>query len=117
MDNKAATLDSNFEIKEDKNATLSGAFEKKEEMEIVQLIRQNSSITQKKLQKKTGISLGTIKRILSRLQAKGVFGREGGKWIIKITNNNGEKEASKTKEETRGLHEADMKEVLLVKLI
>lgn len=87
LDNKVATLDSNFEIKEDKNATLNGEFEKKEEMEIVQLIRQNSSITQKELQKKTGISLGTIKRILPRLQAKGILVREGGKrfgkWIIK----------------------------------
>ena len=43
------------------------------------MIKEKSSITQKELQEKTGISLGTIKRILPKLQEKGVPVREGGK--------------------------------------
>lgn len=59
----------------------------KEETEILQLIKENPSITQKEIQKVTGISIGTIKRILPRMQEKGILIREGsrrsGKWVIK----------------------------------
>lgn len=51
------------------------------------MIKENPSITQKELQQRTGISLGTVKRILPKLQEKGIIVREGGKrfgkWIIK----------------------------------
>lgn len=51
------------------------------------MIRENPFITQSEIQKKTGISLGTIKRILPKLQEKGMIAREGskrfGKWVIK----------------------------------
>jgi len=84
---KSATLECDFETKNDKSATLECDFETKEESEIVRLIRENPSITQKELQKETGISLGTVKRILPKLQERGVLVREGGKrfgkWIIK----------------------------------
>ena len=67
--------------------TLDCDFETKEELEIVQLIKENPSITQKEIQQRTGISLGTVKRILPKLQKKGILVREGGKrfgrWIIK----------------------------------
>lgn len=58
-----------------------------DEEKIVLLIKDNSSITQKELHEKSGISLGTIKRILPKLQDKGVLVRSGnkrsGKWILK----------------------------------
>lgn len=61
-------------------------------MKIVQLIKENPSITQKEFQQRTGISLGTVKRILPKLQEKGIIVREGGKrfgkWIIKIRKDN-----------------------------
>ena len=59
----------------------------KEEIQILRLIEEDPFVKQKMLHEKTGISLGTIKRILPRLQGKGVLVREGGKrfgkWIIK----------------------------------
>lgn len=87
LDNDVETLKCDFGMKKDKNATLKCDFETKEELEIIRLIRENPSITQNEIQKKTGISLGTIKRVLPKLQEKGMIVREGGKrfgkWVIK----------------------------------
>lgn len=59
-----------------------------EEKTILLIINRSPSITQKKLHEKSGVSLGTIKRILPRLQKMGILTREGskrvGKWIINI---------------------------------
>ena len=64
----------------------------REEEKILLLIKENPFITQRMLQEKTGISLGTIKRILPRLQEKNVLVREGGKrfgkWLINHTKDN-----------------------------
>lgn len=58
-----------------------------EEIKILQLIKENPSITQREIQEKTDISMGTIKRILPRLQKRGVLERienkRSGKWVIK----------------------------------
>lgn len=58
----------------------------KEEKQIVLLIKEDPSITQKKLHEKSEISMGTIKRILPRLQKNGIISRVGnnrsGKWIV-----------------------------------
>lgn len=87
LDDKSATLDCDFKRKKDKTATLDCTFGTKEELEIIRQIKQNSFITQKELQQKTSISLGTVKRILPKLQEKGILVRDGGKrfgkWIIK----------------------------------
>lgn len=56
------------------------------EEKILMLITENPLITQKLLAVNSGISLGTIKRMLPILQQKGVLKREGnkrsGKWIV-----------------------------------
>lgn len=87
LEKKTETLNCDFEREKDKYATLDCDFGTKEEREIVRLIKENPFITQKELQQKTGISLGTVKRILPRLQENGILVREGGKrfgkWIIK----------------------------------
>ena len=87
LTDETATLDCDFKHSKDKTATLNCDFGTEDEMEIVQLITENPSITQKELQKKTGISLGTVKRILPKLQENGILVREGGKrfgkWIVK----------------------------------
>ena len=87
LDDKIATLESDLKRTKNKIETLDCDFETKEELEIVQLIKENPSITQKEIQQRTGISLGTVKRILPKLQKKGILVREGGKrfgrWIIK----------------------------------
>lgn len=58
-----------------------------DEKKVISLIKKNPEITQKKLHEEAGISLGTIKRILPRLQEKGIIERIGnkrsGKWNIK----------------------------------
>lgn len=57
-----------------------------DEKKILSVMRKDSRITQKKIHEATGISLGTIKRILPRLQEKGVLVRTGsrrsGKWKV-----------------------------------
>lgn len=57
-----------------------------EEKKIVLLIKEEPTITQKILHEKSGIPLGTIKRILPRLQKYAVISRVGnnrsGKWKI-----------------------------------
>lgn len=58
----------------------------RDEKLILSLIKEEPHITQKQLHEETGISLGTVKRILPRLQEKGVIVRIGnrrsGKWDI-----------------------------------
>ena len=53
---------------------------------IIVAVEQNPSITQQALHNQTGITIGTIKRILPRLQEKGVIIREGnrrsGNWKV-----------------------------------
>lgn len=79
METKTATKEAMIETKKELT---------KEEIKILCLIREDSFVKQKTLHEKTGISLGTVKRILPRLQEKGVLVREGGKrfgkWIIKV---------------------------------
>lgn len=57
-----------------------------DEKKVIEAIRTKSDATQKEMQAMTGITLGTIKRILPRLQAKGLIERIGnrrfGKWQI-----------------------------------
>ena len=57
-----------------------------EEKRILFVIKENPVITQKKIQEETNISLGTVKRILPKLQEKGILARRGsrrsGKWEI-----------------------------------
>ncbi len=57
-----------------------------DELLLLKVIHERDNITQKQLHEETGISLGTIKRILPRLQEKGVLqrigGRKTGKWLI-----------------------------------
>ncbi|MDE7313034.1 MAG: winged helix-turn-helix transcriptional regulator, partial [Eubacterium sp.] len=59
----------------------------KDETKILQLIMKNPAITQKEICKDTEISMGTIKRILPRLQERGILVRIGsrrlGEWMIK----------------------------------
>ena len=89
---KTATKDGEIATIGVKNATKEAIIETKkeltkEEIQILRLIEEDPFVKQKMLHEKTGISLGTIKRILPRLQGKGVLVREGGKrfgkWIIK----------------------------------
>ena len=53
---------------------------------IIVTVKQNPSITQQALHNQTGITIGTIKLILPRLQEKGVLIREGnrrsGNWKV-----------------------------------
>lgn len=90
LERKEATLKSDFEAKTGKEATFECDFRTKEELEMIQSIKENPFITQKELHEKTGISLGTVKRILPGLQEKGVLVREGGKrfgkWIVTDKN-------------------------------
>lgn len=87
LDDRIETLNCDLKGKKGKDATLNCNFGTKEELEIIRLIKEKSSITQKELQQRTGISLGTIKRILPKLQEKGILVRDGGKrfgkWIIR----------------------------------
>ena len=89
---KTATKDGETATIGGKNATKEVIIETKKkltkgEIQILRLIEEDPFVKQKTLHEKTGISLGTIKRILPRLQEKGVLAREGGKrfgkWIIK----------------------------------
>ena len=87
-----ATKNDESETMETQTATKEAIIETKkeltkEEIQILRLIEEDPFVKQKTLHEKTGISLGTIKRILPRLQGKDVLVREGGKrfgkWIIK----------------------------------
>ena len=58
----------------------------KNEYVILCLIKEDSRITQKQLHEKSGISLGTIKRIIPDLQKKDIISRVGnnrsGQWVV-----------------------------------
>lgn len=58
------------------------------ETKVLQLMKEDPSITQKEIQKATNISMATIKRILPKLQEKGILTRTGsrrsGKWRINM---------------------------------
>ncbi len=68
-----------------------------DEKKIISLIKEEPAITQKELHEKSEISLGTIKRILPRLQKKGIISRIGnnrsGQWQIhEKSNESGKKD-------------------------
>lgn len=56
------------------------------EKKVVLLMKEEPTVTQKVICEKTGIPVGTVKRILPRLQKKGVISRVGnkrsGKWTV-----------------------------------
>lgn len=58
-----------------------------EEAEILDRVKKNPYLTQSQIQKEMGISLRSVKRIMSRLQQRGILVREGnnrsGSWMIK----------------------------------
>ena len=89
LEKKSETLEYENETLENKDVTLEHLSEG--EKSICCLIHDNPSITQKMLHDQTGISLGTIKRILPDLQQRGVLVRVGGKrfgkWVIKDGDN------------------------------
>ncbi len=62
-----------------------------DERKLILLIQKEPSITQKKIHDKTQIPLGTIKRLLPKLQKNGIIKRIGnnrsGKWIITVDFN------------------------------
>lgn len=57
-----------------------------DELAVLAAIRKRPDLTQKQLHNETGIALGTIKRILPRLQEKGKLERVGnrrfGQWKV-----------------------------------
>lgn len=90
---KAADVDANGVInpKDSSNNATNSATDAtnsltEDEKKVIEAIRTKSDATQKEMQAMTGITLGTIKRILPRLQAKGLIERIGnrrfGKWQI-----------------------------------
>ena len=60
------------------------------EKKVVLLMKEEPTETQKVICEKTGIPVGTVKRILPRLQKKGVISRVGnnrsGKWTVNKEN-------------------------------
>lgn len=60
------------------------------EKKVVLLMKEEPTVTQKVICEKTGIPVGTVKRILPRLQKKGVISRVGnnrsGKWTVNKEN-------------------------------
>ena len=50
-----------------------------EEQKILHILKESSTITQKDTSERTGISLGTVKRILPKLQEKGALVRIGNR--------------------------------------
>ena len=92
---RSETIETNNETIETNNETIdeTNPFEvsskwnlSEDEKKIVLLLKEEPSITQKKLHEKSEIPMGTIKRMLPKLQKNGVISREGnnrsGKWII-----------------------------------
>ena len=68
------------------NATNLSITLSENEKNVLNAIRSNPKITQKQLQEVTGITLGTIKRLLPRLQEKEklerVGNRRSGQWKV-----------------------------------
>lgn len=69
------------DTKHDTNDTLS-----ENDTKILNLIRENPSITQAELKEKLQVSIVTVKRLMANLQKRGLIERQGssrkGKWII-----------------------------------
>ena len=69
------------DTKHDTNDTLS-----ENDTKILNLIRENPSITQAELREKLQVSIATVKRLMADLQKRGLIERQGssrkGKWII-----------------------------------
>ena len=57
-----------------------------EEAEILDRVNKNPYLTQSQIQREMGISLRSVKRVMSRLQQRGILVREGnnrsGSWMI-----------------------------------
>lgn len=57
-----------------------------EEAEILDRVKKNPHLTQSQIQREMGISLRSVKRVMSRLQQRGILVREGnnrsGSWMI-----------------------------------
>ena len=75
MDDKIATLESDLKRTKNKIETLDCDFETKEELEIVQLIKENPSITQKENSTKDRYFIRNSKKNLPKLQKKGILVR------------------------------------------
>ena len=58
----------------------------REEAEILDRVKKNPHLTQSQIQREMGISLRSVKRVMSRLQQRGILVREGnnrsGSWMI-----------------------------------
>ena len=69
------------DTKHDTNDTLS-----ENDTKILNLIRENPSITQAELKEKLQVSIVTVKRLMANLQKRGLIERQGssrkGKWIV-----------------------------------
>lgn len=73
--------DDTNDTKRDTNDTIS-----ENDTKVLNLIRENPSITQAELKEKLQVSIVTVKRLMADLQKRGVIERQGssrkGKWII-----------------------------------
>lgn len=69
------------------NATNFATNLSESERKILSVLKEKADMTQKELHETTGITLGTIKRLLPKLQEKGklerIGNRRSGKWIVK----------------------------------
>lgn len=88
IETKTEIIETKTATDETKVAIMAIKFQlNKNEIKVLQLIEEDPSITQKEIQKATNISMATIKRILPKLQEKGILTRTGskrsGKWLIK----------------------------------
>lgn len=82
------TIETNHETNKETHA--DGIFDTltSNEKKILHILIKNSSVTQKTLAEKTGLSISTVKRIIPALQEKAVIKRKGnnrnGKWTVLI---------------------------------
>ena len=69
------------DTKHDTNDTIS-----ENDTKVLNLIKENPSITQAELREKLQVSIVTVKRLMADLQKRGLIERQGssrkGKWII-----------------------------------
>lgn len=86
IETKEATKEIKVATKEATKACPREIHLSEDEVVLLAMIREKNNITQRQMHEETGISLGTIKRILPRLQEKGVLQRIGsrktGKWLV-----------------------------------
>lgn len=90
-DNTAEVLTANKKSSNRQNGGLDGGLDDDLELTsdenlVLSFIEENPDIAQKMLSEKTGKSIRTIQRIISRLKKKNILqrvnGRSRGKWII-----------------------------------